>query len=109
MPTYQYQCTKCDLIFEKVQSFKDEAWKECIECQAPVRKLFNNVGVVFKGSGFYKTDSRAKPAPKTEGKASNGPANSKSETKFAAATESKSENKSAKKSDSKSGKANPKP
>ena len=85
MPTYQYQCTKCDLVFEKVQSFNDEPWKDCIECQSPVRKLFNNVGVVFKGSGFYKTDSRKKPESKT-----------KSESKPESKTETKSTNKEAK-------------
>ena len=89
MPTYQYQCTKCDLVFEKVQSFNDEPWKDCIECQSPVRKLFNNVGVVFKGSGFYKTDSRKKPDSKTKGE-------SKSEPKPETKTETKSTNKEAK-------------
>ena len=85
MPTYQYQCTKCDLVFEKVQSFNDEPWKDCIECQSPVRKLFNNVGVVFKGSGFYKTDSRKKPESKT-----------KSESKPVTKNETKSTHKEAK-------------
>ena len=89
MPTYQYQCTKCDLVFEKVQSFTDEPWKDCVECQSPVRKLFNNVGVVFKGSGFYKTDSRKKPDSKTKGE-------SKSEPKPETKTETKSTNKEAK-------------
>ena len=89
MPTYQYQCTKCDLVFEKVQSFNDEPWKDCIECQSPVRKLFNNVGVVFKGSGFYKTDSRKKPESKTKSE-------SKSEPKPETKTETKSTNKEAK-------------
>jgi putative FmdB family regulatory protein len=89
MPTYQYQCTKCDLVFEKVQSFNDEPWKDCIECKSPVRKLFNNVGVVFKGSGFYKTDSRKKPESKTKSE-------SKSEPKPETKTETKSTNKEAK-------------
>ena len=93
MPTYQYQCTKCDLVFEKVQSFNDEPWKDCIECQSPVRKLFNNVGVVFKGSGFYKTDSRKKPESKTKGESKS---ESKSEPKPETKTETKSTNKEAK-------------
>ncbi|NDI09587.1 MAG: FmdB family transcriptional regulator [Actinobacteria bacterium] len=59
MPTYQYLCTSCAHEFEMVQAFSDEAIKECPLCQEPVRKIYNSVGVVFKGSGFYKTDSRA--------------------------------------------------
>lgn len=59
MPTYQYLCTSCAHEFELVQAFSDEAIKDCPLCQGPVRKIYNSVGVVFKGSGFYKTDSRA--------------------------------------------------
>jgi putative FmdB family regulatory protein len=59
MPTYEYACTACGHEFEVVQSFSDEAISICPQCQGEVRKVYNNVGVVFKGSGFYKTDSRA--------------------------------------------------
>src|SRR5687768_2204147 len=59
MPTYQYACTECSHSFEQFQSFSDDALTECPECQGRLRKLFNAVGVVFKGSGFYRTDSRA--------------------------------------------------
>ncbi len=59
MPTYQYACTACDHAFEQVQSFTDDSLTECPECQGRLRKVFNAVGVVFKGSGFYRTDSRA--------------------------------------------------
>lgn len=59
MPTYQYQCTECGHAFEQVQSFSDDALTVCPECSGRLRKLFNSVGVVFKGSGFYKTDSRS--------------------------------------------------
>ena len=59
MPTYQYACTECDHAFEQVQSFSDDALTECPQCQGRLRKVFNAVGVVFKGSGFYRTDSRA--------------------------------------------------
>ena len=59
MPTYQYACTECGHAFEQVQSFSDDALTECPECQGRLRKLFNAVGVVFKGSGFYRTDSRS--------------------------------------------------
>ena len=59
MPTYQYACTECGHAFEQFQSFSDDALTECPECTGRLRKLFNAVGVVFKGSGFYRTDSRA--------------------------------------------------
>ena len=58
MPTYQYACTECGHRFEQVQSFSDDALIECPQCQGRLRKLFNAVGVVFKGSGFYRNDSR---------------------------------------------------
>ena len=58
MPTYQYACTECGHAFEQFQSFSDDALTECPECQGRLRKLFNAVGVVFKGSGFYRNDSR---------------------------------------------------
>ena len=59
MPTYQYACTECGHAFEQFQSFTDDALTECPECRGRLRKLFNAVGVVFKGSGFYRNDSRA--------------------------------------------------
>ncbi len=62
MPTYQYACTECGHAFEQVQSFSDDALTVCPECAGKLRKLFNAVGVVFKGSGFYRTDSRGKSA-----------------------------------------------
>ncbi len=58
MPTYAYACTACDHRFEAQQSFTDDALTECPQCQSRLRKLFNAVGIVFKGSGFYRTDSR---------------------------------------------------
>ncbi len=57
MPTYQYACTECGHAFEQFQSFSDDALTECPECQGRLRKVFNAVGVVFKGSGFYRNDS----------------------------------------------------
>ena len=59
MPTYQYACTECSHAFEQFQSFSDDALTTCPECSGRLRKVFNAVGVVFKGSGFYRTDSRA--------------------------------------------------
>lgn len=58
MPTYQYSCTECGHFFEAVQSFSDDSLTVCPECSGRLRKVFNAVGVVFKGSGFYRTDSR---------------------------------------------------
>jgi putative FmdB family regulatory protein len=58
VPTYQYSCTECGHFFEQVQSFSDDALTTCPECAGRLRKVFNAVGVVFKGSGFYRTDSR---------------------------------------------------
>lgn len=71
MPTYQYLCTECGHAFEQVQSFSDDALTVCPSCEGRLRKVFNSVGVVFKGSGFYKTDSRSSttatsPAASTE-------------------------------------------
>ena len=60
MPTYQYACTACGEQLEAVQSFTDAPLTECPQCGGALRKVFSAVGVVFKGSGFYKTDSRAK-------------------------------------------------
>jgi putative FmdB family regulatory protein len=59
MPTYQYRCTDCGHDLEAVQKFSDAALTECPSCGGSLRKVFNAVGVVFKGSGFYRTDSRA--------------------------------------------------
>ena len=59
MPTYQYACTECDHAFEQVQSFTEDSLTTCPQCRGRLRKIFNAVGVVFKGSGFYRTDSRA--------------------------------------------------
>ena len=59
MPTYQYACTDCDHAFEQVQSFTEDSLTTCPQCEGRLRKIFNAVGVVFKGSGFYRTDNRA--------------------------------------------------
>jgi putative FmdB family regulatory protein len=81
VPTYQYACTECGEQLEAVQSFSDPSLTECPVCGGQLRKVFSAVGVVFKGSGFYKTDSRTK---KTE------PATTKSETKSDTKSETKS-------------------
>lgn len=79
MPTYQYACTECGHAFEEVQSFSDDALTVCPECQGRLRKVFNAVGVVFKGSGFYRNDSRSKDSSSVP--AASGSSETKSETK----------------------------
>ena len=77
MPTYQYACTACGHRFEAVQAFTDHSLTTCPVCCGQLRKVYGSVGVVFKGSGFYRTDSRngtststpAAAADKSEGKA----------------------------------------
>ncbi|NEE11953.1 FmdB family transcriptional regulator [Streptomyces sp. SID7499] len=58
MPTYQYQCTECGEGLEAVQKFTDDALTECPNCKGRLKKVFSAVGIVFKGSGFYRNDSR---------------------------------------------------
>jgi putative FmdB family regulatory protein len=77
VPTYQYACTDCDHRFDAVQSFSDPSLTVCPECGGKLRKVFSSVGIVFKGSGFYRTDSRAsagstvaKSEPGSEGSSS---------------------------------------
>ena len=75
MPTYQYQCSACEHAFEAFQSFSDEPLTICPECKGEVKKVYSAVGVVFKGSGFYKTDSRkAASAGTTPAPAATAPA-----------------------------------
>ena len=91
MPTYQYACTECSHSFEQFQSFSEDALTECPECTGRLRKLFNAVGVVFKGSGFYRNDSRSTAATSDTPAATTG-ASEKSEKseKSSSTTEKKS-------------------
>jgi putative FmdB family regulatory protein len=69
MPTYEYSCKSCGEHLEVVQSFKDEPLTICPGCGGTLRKVFGSIGIAFKGSGFYKTDSRSsssKPAAKSD-------------------------------------------
>ncbi|MGW9342757.1 FmdB family zinc ribbon protein [Streptomyces albidoflavus] len=88
MPTYQYQCTECGEGLEAVQKFTDDALTVCPSCEGRLKKVFSAVGIVFKGSGFYRNDSRgassssapassSKPAEKSE-KATSGSSSSSS-------------------------------
>jgi putative FmdB family regulatory protein len=75
VPTYQYACTDCDHAFDQVQAFSDDTLTVCPRCEGRLRKIFNAVGVVFKGSGFYRTDNRAE----VKDKASDKPADASSD------------------------------
>lgn len=86
MPTYAYACTECGHRFEAVQAFTDSSLTECPECTGKLRKLFSSVGIVFKGSGFYRTDSR-KAATASETSGSKESKESKESTPSTSSTE----------------------
>ncbi len=75
MPTYQYACTDCGEQLEAVQKFTDDALTVCPACDGKLRKVFSAVGVVFKGSGFYRTDSRAAANGSSNGSSSKASSN----------------------------------
>ncbi|MDX6199013.1 MAG: hypothetical protein QOJ79_2164 [Actinomycetota bacterium] len=89
MPTYQYACTACGEQLEAVQSFTDAALTECPACGGALRKVFSAVGVVFKGSGFYKTDSRKPAADKGATKTESTKADSAAKTDSAPKADTK--------------------
>ncbi|WP_345597240.1 FmdB family zinc ribbon protein [Streptomyces marokkonensis] len=76
MPTYQYQCTECGEGLEAVQKFTDDALTECPNCQGRLKKVFSAVGIVFKGSGFYRNDSRGSSSSSTPAKSSSSSSSS---------------------------------
>ncbi len=104
MPTYQYACTipDCGERFELVQSFTDPAASECPVCGGAVRKVFSAVGVVFKGSGFYRTDSRADASSGAKGSSSSESSESKSSESTSSEAKSADSKSKSKSSESKS-------
>ena len=90
MPTYQYACTECGHAFEQFQSFHDDALTECPSCEGRLRKLFNAVGVVFKGSGFYRTDSRSTSSSSDTGSSSSSSGSGSGSTSSSTATKTES-------------------
>ena len=102
VPTYQYACTECGHGFEQFQSFSDEALTECPTCGGRLRKVFNSVGIVFKGSGFYRNDSR-EAAKTKDGKSKDGNSKDK-ESVGSGKADSSSSGSSDKSSDKSSGK-----
>lgn len=99
MPTYQYACTSCGAQLEVVQKFSDDPLAECPECAGRLRKVFSAVGVVFKGSGFYRNDSRSDSKAKSNGskpkaESESGASENSSEKKSDSGTKSESTTKS---------------
>ncbi|QDP98024.1 FmdB family transcriptional regulator [Microlunatus elymi] len=80
MPTYQYRCSECGQDLEVVQKFSDAALTECPNCHGQLRKVYNAVGVVFKGSGFYSTDNRSGSKAGTATATSDSGSSSKSDS-----------------------------
>src|SRR3954462_7895056 len=105
MPTYSYRCTECGEAFDIQQAFTDDTLTVCPNCGGSLRKLFNTVGVTFNGSGFYRTDSRAKPPSEGGGSSSSssssesgsgsGPAGAAAPAASAAPASAKKESKAA--------------
>ncbi|MFJ5266268.1 FmdB family zinc ribbon protein [Streptomyces sp. NPDC088387] len=91
MPTYQYQCTECGEGLEAVQKFTDDALTECPNCGGRLKKVFSAVGIVFKGSGFYRNDSRGSSSSSST--SSSKPAAASSDSK-STSTSSSSDSKS---------------
>uniref|UniRef100_UPI0031D66F73 FmdB family zinc ribbon protein n=1 Tax=Streptomyces hawaiiensis TaxID=67305 RepID=UPI0031D66F73 len=95
MPTYQYQCIECGEGLEAVQKFTDDALTECPSCKGRLKKVFSAVGIVFKGSGFYRNDSRgssssSSPAAKSSSSSSSGSSSSDSGSSSSASSSSSS-------------------
>ncbi|WP_319454732.1 MULTISPECIES: FmdB family zinc ribbon protein [unclassified Mycobacterium] len=111
MPTYSYACTECDNRFDAVQAFTDDALTTCSKCAGRLRKLFGKVGVVFKGSGFYRTDNRESVKSATNGSSSSGESSSSSSSdssdSSSSTTKSSSDSSSSSSSDSSSSSSSP--
>src|SRR5437762_1589403 len=98
MPTYEYRCRTCGEHLEVVQSFKDDPLTVCPKCDGELRKVFSPIGISFKGSGFYKTDSRPAAASKSESTSSSASSSgsSSSSSSKSESSSSKSESSSSK-------------
>ncbi|TDE32765.1 FmdB family zinc ribbon protein [Actinomadura sp. 6K520] len=91
MPTYQYVCTECGEPLEIVQKFSDDALTECPACSGRLRKVFSAAGIIFKGSGFYRTDSRGSGKSSTVGASSNGSSSNESSSNGDGSSSSKAD------------------
>ncbi|WP_432881318.1 FmdB family zinc ribbon protein [Kribbella sp. CA-245084] len=103
MPTYQYQCTDCGEALEVRQSFTDDALTVCPNCQGNLRKVFNAVGVVFKGSGFYRNDSRSSGKGSVPAKSESSSSSSSGSSSSSSSSSSESSKSSSTSKDSSSG------
>ncbi|MEW1674365.1 FmdB family zinc ribbon protein [Streptomyces noursei] len=90
MPTYQYQCTACGEGLEAVQKFTDDALTECPSCNGRLKKVFSAVGIVFKGSGFYRNDSRGSSSSSSPASSSSTPSNGSSSSSSTPSTSTSS-------------------
>lgn len=88
MPTYSYACTECDNRFDAVQAFSDDALTTCPKCSGKLRKLFGSVGVVFKGSGFYRTDNRDSGKSSSNGSSKSSESSSSSSSEKSSSSDS---------------------
>jgi putative FmdB family regulatory protein len=100
LPTYEYACTTCGHQLEAVQKFSDDPLTECPECGGALRKVYGAVGIVLKGSGFYKTDSRA--AARGNGNGNGSGTSKEKEKESSTSSSSESSTKESKDSSSKS-------
>ncbi|QFG21591.1 FmdB family zinc ribbon protein [Actinomadura sp. WMMB 499] len=106
MPTYQYVCTECGEPLEVVQKFSDDALTDCPACEGKLRKVFSAAGIIFKGSGFYRTDSRGSgksTAGSSSGGSSSGSSDSSSSSSASGDGSAKSDSSSSSSSSSSSG------
>ncbi|MET9733174.1 FmdB family zinc ribbon protein [Streptomyces sp. NPDC006458] len=97
MPTYQYQCTECGEGLEAVQKFTDDALTECPNCSGRLKKVFSAVGIVFKGSGFYRNDSRgssSSSSPASSSKSTSSSSSSSTSSPASSTSSSSSDSKS---------------
>ncbi|MEU8677015.1 FmdB family zinc ribbon protein [Streptomyces sp. NPDC048560] len=90
MPTYQYQCTECGEGLEAVQKFTDDALTVCPNCEGRLKKVFSAVGIVFKGSGFYRNDSRGSSSSSTPASSPSKASDSTSSSSSSTGSDSKS-------------------
>ncbi|MFH8800513.1 FmdB family zinc ribbon protein [Streptomyces sp. NPDC017936] len=94
MPTYQYQCTECGEGLEAVQKFTDDALTECPSCNGRLKKVFSAVGIVFKGSGFYRNDSRGSSSSSSPASSKSSSSTSSSSSDTSSSSSSSSDTKS---------------
>ena len=91
MPTYEYRCKSCAHEFEVQQSFSDDPLRECPQCKGELRKVFGNVGISFKGSGFYKNDHGSRASSRSSSSSDSNGSSSDSSSSSSSDSSSKSE------------------